>query len=63
MDNTDVVLTLSNLSFLLAQCTELKAGEPFEVIARFSIIDACFELEDTLDNVHDLVETPLEGIT
>ena len=36
-------------------------GESFGVVARFSITDACFELEDTFEEVHDLVETPLEG--
>ena len=36
-------------------------GEPFGVVARFSVVDACFESEDTLDVVHNLVNTPLEG--
>ena len=38
--NTDVVLTLFDTSLLLAQCTRLKMGEPFEVVARFSVVDA-----------------------
>ena len=33
-------------------------GEPFEFVARF---DASFELEDTLDEVHNLDKTHLEG--
>jgi len=35
-------------------------GEPFEGVARSSIVDACFELQDTFDKVHDLDETSLE---
>ena len=58
MDNTDVVVTLHDSSFPLAQYTGLKVGEPFGVVARF--IDSCFNSKDTLDKVYDLVETPLE---
>jgi len=29
------------------------------VVAGFSVIDAWFESEDTLDEVHDLAKTPL----
>ena len=36
-------------------------GERFGFVARFSIVDACFELEDALNELHDLVETPLDG--
>jgi len=32
----------------------------FGVIAKSSVVDACFESEDIFDEVHDLVETPLE---
>jgi len=59
LDSTDVVLTLPNSSFPLAQCTELEVGEPFPVVA--SVVDVYVELEDTLDEVYDLVEAPLEG--
>jgi len=47
--------------FLLVQCTGLEVGQPFGAIARFSVVDACFESEDTLDKVYDLHKTPLEG--
>jgi len=39
----------------------LEVREPFGVVTRFSITDACFELGDTCDKLHDLVEMPLEG--
>jgi len=59
-DNTDVVLTLQDSSFPLAQCTGLGEGDPFRFDARFDFVDAYFESEDIFDKVHDLVETPLE---
>ena len=34
-------------------------GGPFGVVTRF--VDACFESEYTFDEVHDLVEMPLEA--
>lgn len=36
-------------------------GEPFGGIARFSVVDACFESKDIFDEVYDLVENTLEG--
>ena len=60
-DNTEVVLTLHDSSFPLAQCTGPEAGDPFEGVTRFSVVDTFFELKDILDEVHDLVEMPLEG--
>jgi len=36
-------------------------GEPFRGVARFSVVHTCFELEDILDEVHNLDKTPLEG--
>jgi len=60
-DNTDVVLTLPDSSFPLPQCMRLEMGEPFGVVASFSVVGACFESEDTLDKVHDLAKTPLEA--
>jgi len=36
-------------------------GEPFGIVARFAITDAYSESKDISDEVHDLVETPLEG--
>ena len=36
-------------------------GDPFEFDARFDFSNACFELEDIFDKVHDSAETPLEG--
>ena len=36
-------------------------GELFRLVAKFDVDDACFELEDTYDVVHNLVETPFEG--
>jgi len=60
-DNNDVVLTSHDSSFPLAQWMGLEVGEPFGVVAEFSVVDACFESEDTLDAVDDLVEVCLEG--
>jgi len=56
--NADFVLTLHDSSHPLAQCTELKVGEPFAIIAKPSVVDVCFESEDIFDEVHDLVEAP-----
>ena len=42
-NNTDVVMSLPDSSFPLAQCTGLVAGEPFEEVVKFSVIDACFK--------------------
>jgi len=61
VDNTNVVLTLPNSSFPLAQWTGLEVRELYGIVARFSVGDAYFELEDTFYEVHDLVEMPLEG--
>jgi len=61
MDNTDVVLTLPDSSFPLAQRTGLEEGDLIGFDARFDFIDACFESEDIFHKVHDLGETPLEG--
>ena len=36
-------------------------GKSFGIVARSIVLDACFELEDILDEVHDLDKTPLEG--
>jgi len=36
-------------------------GEPFGEVVRFNVTNACFKLEDILDEMHDLDETPLEG--
>jgi len=60
-DNTDVVLTIHDSSFPLAQCTGFEASELFGFEARFNVTDACFESEDTLEKVHDLDKTSLEG--
>jgi len=38
-------------------------GEPFGFDARFDVSDACFKSEDIFDKVHDLVNTPLGGVT
>jgi len=39
-----------------------RMGEPFGVVATFSVAEAYFELEDTLNEVYDLDGTPLEGV-
>jgi len=39
----------------------LEVGEPYEVIGKSSVVDACFESRDTFDEVYDLVGMPLEG--
>ena len=39
----------------------LEAGQPFGVVGRFDVADACFKSEDILDEVRNLDETPLEG--
>jgi len=57
MNNTDVILSLYNSSFPLAQCMGLEAGEPFG----FDVFDACFKSEDILDEVYYLDKTLLEG--
>jgi len=51
----------SNSSSPLAQCTGIKVGEPFGLVSRFGINNACCGLEDSFDEVHHLVDTPLEG--
>ena len=61
MDSTDVVLALPDSSLPLAHCMGLETGEPFGVVDRFNVVDACFEPEDTLDELYNLVETPLKG--
>ena len=61
MDNTNVVLSLHDSSFPLAQCTRLKASEPFRFVTKFVVDQTCCELEDTFDTMHDLVEIPFEG--
>jgi len=38
----------------------LEVDESFGFINRFIVADTCFESEDTLDEVYDLDETPLE---
>ena len=60
--NTNVVLTLPDSSFPFGKCMGLKAGEPFRGVSRFSVIDVCLESVDSLDVVHNLVETPLGGL-
>ena len=59
MDNIDVVLDLLDSSIILAQCTRLDAYESFKGVARFSVIDAHFELEDIFNKVQDLVKALL----
>jgi len=59
MDNTDLVLTLPDSPFPLAQCTGLKVGKLFS-FARFDEVNACLEWGDTFDRVHNLIETPFE---
>jgi len=60
-DNTDVVLILPDSVFPLAQYTGLEVSEPFGFDERIDVYDACFKLEDILDEVHDLDSTPLEA--
>jgi len=55
----DIVLTLHDSSFPLAQCTGF--GKGILLGLTVSVIDACFESEDTFDEVHNLDKTPLEG--
>jgi len=61
MDNTYLPLNLHDSSIPLAQCMGLKLREPFGFFAGFDVAYACSELDDILDEVHDLDETPLEG--
>ena len=35
-------------------------GEPFRIVARFSVIDTSFKSKDTFDKLHDLAKTHLE---
>jgi len=39
----------------------LEVDELFGFVARFDIVDACCELKDTFDAMHDLGKTPLEA--
>jgi len=55
----DLVLALHDSSFPLAHCMGFEAGGAFGFFARFDVANACFELEDILDDVHDLDKTPL----
>jgi len=50
-DNIDVVQTLPDSSFHLVKCMGLAAGESFGVVARFSVVNVCFESEDTFDGL------------
>jgi len=36
-------------------------GEPFRFITSFDVANTCFKAKDSLEEVYDLVETPLEG--
>jgi len=38
----------------------VRGGEPFGYVARLSGFNACKELEVTFDEVHNLVDAPLE---
>ena len=40
-DNSDIVISLHDSSFPLAQCTGLGEGDPFGFDARFDFADAC----------------------
>ena len=48
-------------SLPLAQCTGLKVGEPFGLVARFGMNNACYGLETPFEEARNLVDTPLEG--
>jgi len=54
-------MALHDSLFPLAQCMALRWVSLLGVVAKFSVTDACFGSEDTFDEVHDQVETPLEG--
>jgi len=51
--------TAPDSSLPFAQCTGLKVGEPFGLVATFSMNNACCGLETTFEEVHHIVETPL----
>ena len=48
-------------SLPLTQCTGFKVGEPFGLVARFVMNNAYCGLETPFEELHHLVETPLEG--
>ena len=50
-----------NSSLPLAQCMELEVGEPFGLVANFDMNNTCCGLETPFEEVHNLVDTPLEG--
>jgi len=50
-----------DLSLPLAQCTWFEVGESFGLGASFGMTDALCGLGDTVEEVHNLVYTPLEG--
>ena len=39
----------------------LEVGEPFGLVARFSMSNACYRLGTPFVELHHLAETPLEG--
>jgi len=53
--------THSDSSLPLTQCMELEVDEPFGLVARIGINNACCGLKTSFDEVHNLVDTPLEG--
>ena len=55
--------THSDFSLLLIQCTRLEVGESFRLGTNFDMDNACCGFEDTLDRGHNLVDTPLEGVS
>jgi len=61
VENTNVILALPDFPFTLAQFTRLKTCVPFRFIIRFVVGDARCDLEDTLDEVHNLAVIPLRG--
>jgi len=51
----------SDSSLLLTQCTGLEVGESFGLGVSFNMDNALCGLGDTIEEVHNLVDTPLEG--
>ena len=62
MDNDDIILTLPNLFFPLAQCAELQVGQPFGVIARFNFSCMFLSRKGAFDMVQIRAMTTLEGL-
>jgi len=59
----DACYTHFDSSLPLTQSMGFDVGEPFGLAASFGMDNACCGLETSFDEVHNLVDTPLEGFS